>query len=43
MERMKGEYSQEELTRLMAEAGFAQVKYRNLSAGIAALHSGWRI
>jgi demethylmenaquinone methyltransferase/2-methoxy-6-polyprenyl-1,4-benzoquinol methylase len=28
---------------MMAKAGFSQVSYRNLSAGIAALHSGWRI
>ncbi len=25
------------------EAGFSQVKFRNLSGGIAAIHSGWRI
>ncbi len=29
--------------RLIAEAGFANVSWRNLSAGIAAIHSGWRI
>jgi len=29
--------------RLIAEAGFAQVKYRNLSGGIAAMHSGWKV
>lgn len=34
---------QAELAGLIAEAGFAQVRYRNLSGGIAALHSGWRI
>jgi demethylmenaquinone methyltransferase/2-methoxy-6-polyprenyl-1,4-benzoquinol methylase len=28
---------------MITEAGFAQVKYRNLSLGIAALHSGWKI
>lgn len=28
---------------LIAEAGFGNVKYRNLSFGIAALHSGWKI
>jgi demethylmenaquinone methyltransferase/2-methoxy-6-polyprenyl-1,4-benzoquinol methylase len=28
---------------LVAEAGFEQVRYRNLSAGIAAIHSGWRL
>jgi demethylmenaquinone methyltransferase/2-methoxy-6-polyprenyl-1,4-benzoquinol methylase len=29
--------------RLIGEAGFAQVKYRNLSGGIAAMHSGWKV
>ncbi|HFD14833.1 MAG TPA: bifunctional demethylmenaquinone methyltransferase/2-methoxy-6-polyprenyl-1,4-benzoquinol methylase UbiE [Rhodospirillales bacterium] len=29
--------------RLIAEAGFANVSWRNLSTGIAAIHSGWRI
>jgi demethylmenaquinone methyltransferase/2-methoxy-6-polyprenyl-1,4-benzoquinol methylase len=35
--------TQERLAGMIAEAGFRQVGYRNLSAGIAALHSGWRI
>lgn len=34
---------QEELADRMRAAGFEQVKYRNLSGGIAALHSGWRL
>jgi demethylmenaquinone methyltransferase/2-methoxy-6-polyprenyl-1,4-benzoquinol methylase len=34
---------QEELAARMREAGFEQVRYRNLSGGIAALHSGWRL
>lgn len=34
---------QDDLARMMTEAGFGQVKYRNLSGGIAAIHSGWRI
>jgi demethylmenaquinone methyltransferase/2-methoxy-6-polyprenyl-1,4-benzoquinol methylase len=34
---------QEALADLMREAGFEQVSWRNLSGGIAALHSGWRI
>src|SRR4051812_46234602 len=29
--------------RLVREAGFGQVKYRNLSGGIAAMHSGWKV
>ncbi len=34
---------QEDLAAMMAEAGLRQVRFRNLSGGIAALHSGWRI
>ncbi|MEE8188026.1 MAG: class I SAM-dependent methyltransferase [Kiloniellales bacterium] len=34
---------QEELAAMMTEAGFEQVRYRNLTGGIAALHSGWRL
>jgi demethylmenaquinone methyltransferase/2-methoxy-6-polyprenyl-1,4-benzoquinol methylase len=34
---------QESLCEKMRAAGFGQVSYRNLSGGIAALHSGWRI
>jgi demethylmenaquinone methyltransferase / 2-methoxy-6-polyprenyl-1,4-benzoquinol methylase len=34
---------QDELARLMREAGFEQVRFRNLTGGIAALHSGWRL
>ena len=34
---------QEELCERMRGAGFEQVRHRNLSGGIAALHSGWRL
>ena len=34
---------QETFATMISEAGFAQVKYRNLSMGIATLHSGWKI
>jgi demethylmenaquinone methyltransferase/2-methoxy-6-polyprenyl-1,4-benzoquinol methylase len=34
---------QKNLCRMMNEAGMGNVSYRNLSGGIAALHSGWRI
>ena len=34
---------QEELARRFEKAGFARVDWRNLSAGIAALHWGWRV
>jgi demethylmenaquinone methyltransferase / 2-methoxy-6-polyprenyl-1,4-benzoquinol methylase len=35
--------AQDELAELMGAAGFEQVSYRNLTGGIAALHSGWRL
>jgi demethylmenaquinone methyltransferase/2-methoxy-6-polyprenyl-1,4-benzoquinol methylase len=34
---------QEAFAAMIREAGFGQVRYRNLSMGIAALHSGWKI
>ena len=34
---------QDELAALMTAAGLEQVRYRNLSGGIAALHSAWRL
>lgn len=34
---------QEGLAEMMRVAGFEQVTYRNLTGGIAALHSGWRL
>ncbi len=34
---------QAELARMMAEAGLEQVGFSNLTGGIAALHSGWRL
>ena len=34
---------QESFAGMIRQAGFAQVSYRNLSLGIAALHSGWKI
>jgi len=34
---------QETLASAMRAAGFGRVTYRNLSGGIAALHSGWRL
>ena len=34
---------QETFLGMVRRAGFAQAKYRNLSMGIAALHSGWKI
>ena len=34
---------QERLAEMFRDAGFARVNVRNLSAGIAAIHSGWRL
>ena len=34
---------QETFATMIREAGFGQVKYRNFSMGIVALHSGWRL
>jgi demethylmenaquinone methyltransferase/2-methoxy-6-polyprenyl-1,4-benzoquinol methylase len=34
---------QEVFAGMIRAAGFAQVKYRNLSMGVAALHSGWKV
>lgn len=34
---------QEELLARMTAAGFGQVRYTNLSGGIVAIHSGWRL
>ncbi|ODA66343.1 Ubiquinone/menaquinone biosynthesis C-methyltransferase UbiE [Methyloligella halotolerans] len=35
--------TQEPYAEMIREAGFEQVRYRNLTGGIAAIHSGWRI
>ncbi len=35
--------TQEHFARMISQAGFARVSYRNLSGGIAAIHSGWRL
>ncbi|MAQ36903.1 MULTISPECIES: bifunctional demethylmenaquinone methyltransferase/2-methoxy-6-polyprenyl-1,4-benzoquinol methylase UbiE [Thioclava] len=35
--------TQEAFAQMIREAGFENVSYRNLSMGIAALHSGWKL
>lgn len=35
--------NQETFAAMIRDAGFGQVKYRNFSFGIAALHSGWKL
>ena len=34
---------QESFAKMIRQAGFGQVKYRNLTMGVAALHSGWKL
>jgi demethylmenaquinone methyltransferase / 2-methoxy-6-polyprenyl-1,4-benzoquinol methylase len=34
---------QDRFAALIGDAGFGQVKYRNLTMGVAALHSGWKL
>ena len=34
---------QETFLEMVKMAGFEQAKYRNLTMGVAALHSGWKI
>ncbi len=34
---------QERLAEMMRAAGLERVSYRNLSGGIAAIHTGWRL
>ena len=36
-------YSQDELLSLIKSTGFENAEYRDLSGGIAAIHSGWKI
>jgi|TARA_B100000579_G_scaffold163866_1_gene133026 demethylmenaquinone methyltransferase/2-methoxy-6-polyprenyl-1,4-benzoquinol methylase len=36
-------YKQNELVDLMKKNGFSKIEYRNLSNGISAIHSGWKI
>ena len=36
-------YNQEDFSNKILNAGFANVEYRNLTNGIAAIHSGWKI
>jgi demethylmenaquinone methyltransferase/2-methoxy-6-polyprenyl-1,4-benzoquinol methylase len=36
-------YNQKQLLELMVNNGFSNVEYRNLSNGVSAIHSGWKI
>jgi demethylmenaquinone methyltransferase / 2-methoxy-6-polyprenyl-1,4-benzoquinol methylase len=43
VESIRGFPRQGELAAMIADAGLEQVRYRNLTGGIAALHSAWRL
>ena len=36
-------YNQSQLLELIKKSGFLNVEFRNLSNGISAIHSGWKI
>ena len=36
-------YNQKQLLELLINNGFSNVEYRNLSNGVSAIHSGWKI
>ena len=36
-------YNQKELVSLMKNNGFSDIEFRNVSSGISAIHSGWKI
>jgi len=36
-------YDQDSFSEIIENNGFSNVKYRNLSGGIAAIHSGWKV
>ena len=40
---IKDFYTQEELVIFMKKNGFSNIEFRNLSGGISAIHSGWKI
>ena len=35
--------NQNTLSNMLSQSGFVQVKYRNLTGGIVAIHSGWKL
>ena len=36
-------YNQDELASLIQKNGFSNVEFRNISNGISAIHSGWKV
>ena len=43
VESIKKFHNQQELAKLISNNGFSNVEFRNLSNGISAIHSGWKI
>ena len=43
IESIENFYNQEQLAELMIDNGFSNVEYRNVTNGISAIHSGWKI
>ena len=43
IESIENFYNQEKLVEIINKNGFSNVQFRNLSGGIAAIHSGWKI
>jgi demethylmenaquinone methyltransferase/2-methoxy-6-polyprenyl-1,4-benzoquinol methylase len=43
IQSIKDFYNQDQLLNLMKEAKFINTEYRNLTTGVAAIHSGWKI
>ena len=43
IDSIKKFYNQKELSKLIKDNGFSNVEFRNVSNGISAIHSGWKI
>ena len=43
VDSIKKFYNQEQLAELMRKNGFSNVEFRNLSSGVSAIYSGWKI
>ena len=43
VESIKKFYNQEQLVKLMKNNGFSNIEFRNVSNGISAIHSGWKV
>tara|TARA_B100001989_G_scaffold1749_1_gene1189 strand:+ start:146 stop:850 length:705 start_codon:yes stop_codon:yes gene_type:complete len=43
VDSIKKFYNQEQLVELMKYNGFTNIEYRNVSYGVSAIHSGWKI